>query len=210
MFFSHVLIHWSAPWIAEKFPCWGPCWLSGVFGPGIWLAGGTTTSRSEALLRNPGWLAWILIWGFLVIWAPGVIAGISWNIVAMYTNYKCYRVGEREMWSQCTTIEISSLLLWPVDPLLSDALLYFYDNKHILNKLVALFQTSMAGPCLRFPTTCLAEICGACWVVKQSWNAFKAMLDLTLLERIDSVTLAASRMKGLLELVTNWFSPPWK
>ena len=82
--------------------------------------------------------------------------------------YYDYRVGEREMWSQCTTIEISSLLLWPVDPLLSDALLYFYDNKHILNKLVALFQTSMAGPCLRFPTTCLAEICGACRVVKQA------------------------------------------
>ena len=29
------------------------------------------------------------------------------------------------------TIETSSLLLWPIDPLLSDALLFFYDNKHI-------------------------------------------------------------------------------
>ena len=41
-------------------------------------------------------------------------------------------VGEREMWSQCINIEISSLLLLPIDPLLSDALLYFYGNKHIL------------------------------------------------------------------------------
>ena len=29
MFFSHALIHWSAAWIAERFPCWGPCWLAG-------------------------------------------------------------------------------------------------------------------------------------------------------------------------------------
>ena len=41
-------------------------------------------------------------------------------------------VGEREMWSRCINVEIPSLLLWPIDPLLSDALLYFYDNKHIL------------------------------------------------------------------------------
>ena len=36
------------------------------------------------------------------------------------------------MWSQYINIEISSLLLWPIDLLLSDALLYFYDNKRIL------------------------------------------------------------------------------
>ena len=35
MFFSHALIHGSATWIAERFPCQGPCWLAGVFGPGI-------------------------------------------------------------------------------------------------------------------------------------------------------------------------------
>ena len=29
------------------------------------------------------------------------------------------------MWSQCINVEISSLLLWPIDPLLSDVLLYF-------------------------------------------------------------------------------------
>ena len=215
MFFSHALIHWSAAWIAERFPCWGPCWLAGVFGPGIWLAGGTTTSRSEVLLRNPGWLAWILIGGFLVIWdpfhwrffflpavrvrwklrlavipllalrsqqvfahtttaqlschvqnfvaitvfyrdesearfpsdlscdggtvsetgpwAPGVISGISWNIFAMFTNYNyclyviiCFLwlhgLVRGEMWSQYIDIEISSLLLWPIDLLLSDML----------------------------------------------------------------------------------------
>ena len=36
------------------------------------------------------------------------------------------------MWSQYINIEILSLLLWPIDLLLSDALLYFYDNKRIL------------------------------------------------------------------------------
>ena len=41
-------------------------------------------------------------------------------------------VDEREIWSQCINIEISSLFLWPTDPLLSNALLCFYDNKHIL------------------------------------------------------------------------------
>ena len=41
-------------------------------------------------------------------------------------------VGEREMLSKRINIEILSLVLWPIDPLLSDALLYFYDNKHIL------------------------------------------------------------------------------
>ena len=41
-------------------------------------------------------------------------------------------VGERELWSQCVYIEISSLLLWPIDPLSSNTLLYLYDNKLIL------------------------------------------------------------------------------
>ena len=78
--------------------------------PGIWLAAGTTTSRSEALLRNPDWLTWILIWVFLAIWAPSVISGILWNIFGMYTIYICCLlcyylvilttwVGERKMWS---------------------------------------------------------------------------------------------------------------
>ena len=40
------------------------------------------------------------------------------------------------MWSQYINIEISSLLLWPIDPLLSDALLYFYDNKRILIQIL--------------------------------------------------------------------------
>ena len=76
-------------------------------------------------------------------WAPGVISGISWNIFAMFTNYNCclyviiwlwwlHGLVRGEMWSQYINIKISSLLLWPIDLLLSDALLYFYDNKRIL------------------------------------------------------------------------------
>ena len=42
------------------------------------------------------------------------------------------------MWSQYINIEISSLLLWPIDLLLSDALLYFYDNKRILILILTL------------------------------------------------------------------------
>ena len=44
----------------------------------IWLAGG-----SEVLLWNPGWLAWILIWGFLVIWAP-------WCRFRLILKHLCY------------------------------------------------------------------------------------------------------------------------
>ena len=89
----NVLLSWTGPLI-----CGLGCWdfIAGV--PVSWLGfsglasdwlGGTSTSRSEALLRNPGWLAWIIIWGDFVIWVPGGMSGISWNIFAMYTNYKC-------------------------------------------------------------------------------------------------------------------------
>ena len=47
------------------------------------------------------------------------------------------------MWSQYINIEISSLLFWPIDLLLSDALLYFYDNKRILI-LILILKVSMA------------------------------------------------------------------
>ena len=44
------------------------------------------------------------------------------------------------MWSQNINIQISSLLLWPIDLLLSDALLYFYDNKRILILILILIS----------------------------------------------------------------------
>ena len=49
-------------------------------------------------------------------------------------------VGEKEMWSQLMYIEISSPLLWPIDSLSFDALLYFYDNKHILIPILIIWN----------------------------------------------------------------------
>ena len=41
-------------------------------------------------------------------------------------------IGEREKFSQWIYIKISSLMLWPIDPLSFNDLLYFCGNKHIL------------------------------------------------------------------------------
>ena len=52
--------------------------------------------------------------------------------------------GYYDYMAQCINIEISSLLLWPIVLLLSDALLYFYDNKHILI-LILLARENIEG-----------------------------------------------------------------